>query len=106
MGKTIAKRNYNKKINTQQTYSYSDVKKFNRLSFESKCYYIWDFYDDLKKLKRFKKIKPTNLAWKKVKRKVYFTVNELCKNRFEKDKLNQKFRNANSKIKDYDDGWF
>ena len=84
--------------------------------YELKYSYLLSFYDNLEK---WIKMKLRNLAKKKEKEKVYNTKSELYNKRFENyygqydelsdteiDKLNQKFKLINLKLKDYDyDGW-
>ena len=61
-------------------YSYSDDKKFDSLSFNSKYSYLSNFSDYLEKLI---KIKPINLGQVKEKEKLENTASELYNKRFE-----------------------
>ena len=65
-------------------YSYSDDRKFDSLSFQSKYSYLSNFYGDLQKLVKMKPAQLDKIKKKKRKKeKVYNTVSELYNKRFE-----------------------
>ena len=103
--------------NSLSFYSYSDDKKFDNFSFESKYSYLLNCHNNLQRLIV---IKWTNLGKVKGKEKVDITLSGLYNKRLKgfydgynelsdakRYNLHQKFKPRNLKLKDYDyDEWF